>query len=58
MKLYHCREIEGEHADQNICNNIKNMLCNWNTTLDHVFFARNCKKQNKKHKQNALLIVQ
>ena len=48
-RVLHCREMEGEHTGQNICNYIKDMLSNWNITLDrvHIFLrdnARNIKR--------------
>ena len=35
-RVLHCREMEGEHNGQKICNYIQDMLSNWNITLDRV----------------------
>ena len=48
--VLHCREVEGEHTGQNICNFIQDMLSNWNITLDrvYVFFLRDNARNIKK----------
>ena len=42
-RVLHCREMEGDHTGQNICNYIQDMLSNLKITLDrvHVFLRDN-----------------
>ena len=45
-RVLHCREMEGDHTGQNICNYIQDMLSNLMITLNrvHVFLQDNARK--------------
>ena len=54
-RVWHCREMEGEHTGQNICNYNQDMLRYLNITLDHGHvFLRQCKKNLSTNKTKSL----